>query len=85
MPTTHLVKKSKKMIRDMGNVELFELCENNSKSAMLRMPSLLESRNSLLHLSMADWVLSQSRTMSSRRCDQKVRGRLKLRGDLVAG
>ena len=27
MPTTHLVEKSKKMIRDMGNVELFELCE----------------------------------------------------------
>ena len=27
MPTTHLVKKSKKMIKDMGNVELFELCE----------------------------------------------------------
>ena len=24
MPTTHLVKKSKKMIKDMGNVELFE-------------------------------------------------------------
>ena len=36
-------EKSKKMIRDMGNVELF------ATSAMLRMPSLLESRNSLLH------------------------------------
>ena len=45
-----LSEKSKRMIRDMGNVELFELCENNSKSAMPRMPSLLESRNSLLHL-----------------------------------
>ena len=38
------------MIRDMGNVELFELCETIPKGAMLRMPSLLESRNSLLHL-----------------------------------
>ena len=31
MPTTHLVK-SKKMIKDMGNVELFELCETNPKT-----------------------------------------------------
>ena len=31
MPTTHLVKKSKKMIQDMGNVELFELCETIPK------------------------------------------------------
>ena len=43
-------EKSKNMIRDMGNVELFELCETIPKSAMLRMPSLLESRHSLLHL-----------------------------------
>ena len=35
------------MIREMGNVELFELC------AMLTMPSLLESRSELLHL----WTL----------------------------
>ena len=45
---------SKAMIREMGNVELFELCEtiprNNSKSAMFSMPSLLESRSDLLHL-----------------------------------
>ena len=41
---------SKAMIREMGNVELFELYENNSKSAMLRMPSSLESRSDLLHL-----------------------------------
>ena len=38
------------MIRDMGNVELFELCETNPKVQMLRMPSSLESRNCLLHL-----------------------------------
>ena len=43
-------EKSKKMIKDMGNVELFELCETNPKSAMQRMPSLLESRHRLLHL-----------------------------------
>ena len=41
--------ESKAMIREMGNVELSEFMRNNSKSAMLRMPSL-ESRNSLLHL-----------------------------------
>ena len=35
---------------DVGNVELFELCETIPQSAMLRMPSLLESRHSLLHL-----------------------------------
>ena len=38
------------MIRDMGNVELFELCETIPKGQMQRMPSLLESRHSLLHL-----------------------------------
>ena len=39
--------ESKAMIREMGNVELFELCETIPKSAMLRMPSLLESRHPL--------------------------------------
>ena len=43
-------EESKVMIREMGNVELFELCETIPKSTMLRMPSLLESRNGLLHL-----------------------------------
>ena len=43
-------EKSKKMIRDMGNVELFDLCQTIPKGALLRMPSWLESRNSLLHL-----------------------------------
>ena len=54
---------------------------NNSKSAMLRMPSLLESRNSLMHFwafswkkanpakffTHGDWMLSQSRTQSSKK------------------
>ena len=42
---------SKEMIREMGNVEFFELCETiHTKSAMFSMSSLLESRNYLLHL-----------------------------------
>ena len=44
------IDESEAMMREMGNVELFELCETISKSAMLRMPSLFESRNCLLHL-----------------------------------
>ena len=47
--------ESKVMIREMGNVELFELCGTIFKSAMLRMPSLLESRSCLLHL----WIFLQ--------------------------
>ena len=43
-------EKSKMMIRDMGNVELFELWETFSLRAMQRMSSLLESRHRLLHL-----------------------------------
>ena len=42
---------SKEMIRELGNVELFELCETKkNKSAMFSMSSLLESRSDLLHL-----------------------------------
>ena len=41
---------SKAMIREMGNVELFELWRNKSESALLSMSSQLESRNDLLHL-----------------------------------
>ena len=33
MPTTHLVKKSKKMIQDIGNVKLFVFCETIPKNA----------------------------------------------------
>ena len=55
--------ESKAMIREMGNVELFELCELHSKSAMFRMPSLLESRSDLLHL----WTV-----LGSKRIHKKV-------------
>ena len=43
-------EESKVMIRDMGNVELFELCETIPKLQCSECPSLLESRNCLLHL-----------------------------------
>ena len=43
--------ESKAMIREMGNVELFELCETIPRvQCSQTMPSLLESRNNLLHL-----------------------------------
>ena len=32
MPTTHFCEKFKKMSKDMGNGELFELCETNPKT-----------------------------------------------------
>ena len=41
---------SKAMIRELGNVELFELCETINKSTMFSLSSLLDSRNCLLHL-----------------------------------
>ena len=41
-------EKSKKMIRDMGNIELFELCETIPKVQCSECP--LESRHRLLHL-----------------------------------
>ena len=43
-------KESEEMIRELGNVELFELCETTSKSTMFPMFSLLESRTCVLHL-----------------------------------
>ena len=66
---------------------------NMSQSATLRMPSLLESKYSLLHLwtslerkmnpadifTDGNWILSQSRTMSSRRSDLMVIGMVKLK------
>ena len=42
--------ESKAMIRETGNVRVIRAVRNNSKSAMLRMSSLMESRNSLLQL-----------------------------------
>ena len=41
--------ESKKMIKDLGNVELFELFDG-PWNAMQRMPIILESRHRLLHL-----------------------------------
>ena len=38
------------MIKDMGNVELFELFETDPKNAMQRVLVVLESRHHLLHL-----------------------------------
>ena len=43
-------EESKVVIREMGNVINVRAMRNNSESAMLRMPSLLESRSCLLHL-----------------------------------
>ena len=49
-------KNSNEMIRELGNVELFELCENSTKSSMFSLCSLLESRHCVLHLrTMLDW------------------------------
>ena len=42
-------EKSKKMIEDMGNVELFKLCETNPKVQCKKMHTLLESRHRVLH------------------------------------
>ena len=48
---------SKEMIRELGNVELFQLCETiHTKSAMFSMSSPLESRNYLLHLRTVSWL-----------------------------
>ena len=48
--STPFSKNSKEMIRELGNVELFELCENYTKSSMFSLSSSLESRNCVLHL-----------------------------------
>ena len=42
--------KSKKMIKDMGTVELFELSETDPKNAMQRVLIVLESGHNQLHL-----------------------------------
>ena len=68
--------ESKAMIREMGNVELFELCETNSESAVLRMPSFFIGikNNPAKIFTDGDWMHSQSRTTSSRRGDLVVLG-----------
>ena len=43
-------EKSKKMIRDKGNVELFELCETIPKKQCSECLLFFQSRNSFLHL-----------------------------------
>ena len=45
-----LSNNTKEMIRELVNVELFELYETFPKSAMFSLSSLLESRNCVLHL-----------------------------------
>ena len=86
-------EKSKKMIRDMGNVELFELCETIPKvqcsecllywhqgTVYCTCGRLLRESESSRHLH--QWrldVLSQSRTTSSRRDDLMVLGTAKLK------
>ena len=84
-------EKSKKMIKDMGNVELFELCETDPK---VQCKGCLLYWNQgivyctcghLLSVNPADvssdghWIFSQSRTMSLRRDDLMAidMGRLK--------
>ena len=48
-------KKSKEMIRELDNVELFQLCETTPKVQFPRMSSLLESRYCVLHLRAMPW------------------------------
>ena len=43
-------KNSKEMIRELGNVELFELCETTPNVQCSPMSSLLESKNCVQHL-----------------------------------
>ena len=88
-----LSEKSKKMIRDMGNVELFELCEttpnvqcsecllcwNQGIVYCTRGHLLVESES---NQNFSQWrldALSQSQTMSSRRGDLMVLGTVKLK------
>ena len=81
--------ESKVMIREMGNVELFELCETIPKVHCSECLLLLESRSDLFvdiswlkanpttNLTNGDWMLSQSRTTSSRMGDPTVLGTAK--------
>ena len=83
-------EKSKKMIRGMGNVELFELCETipkvqrsecllcwNQGIVFGTCGHLLRENESSRHLH--DCMFSQSRTMSSRRGDLMVLGTAELK------
>ena len=82
---------SKAMIREMGNVELFELCETIPKvqcsQCLLYCNQgvicctfghlLVESESSQKFLTTGDWMLFPSRTTSSRRRDPRCSGRAK--------
>ena len=86
-------EKAKKMIRDMGNVELFELCETIPKVQCSE--CLLQWNQGIVYCTCGhlfrekvnptdiftngDWMFSQSRTMSSRRSDLVVPGTVKLK------
>ena len=83
-----LSAKSEKMTRDVGNVELFELCETIPKvqcSECFFFWGIKEKFIALVDISCervnpadiftnGDWMFSQSRTMSSRRSDLMVLG-----------
>ena len=84
--------KSKKMTRDMGNAELFELCETipkvqcsecllywNQGIVYCTCGHLLREKNPADVSTDGNWIFSQSRTMSLRRDDLMaiVMGRLK--------
>ena len=85
-------EETKVMIREMGNVELFELCETIPKmqcsECLLSWNQgiiyctgghLLKESESSQHFHQRDWTLSQSRTTSSRRGDLEVLGTAKLK------
>ena len=87
-------EKSRKMIRELGNVELFELCETIPKvqcsQCLLYWDQgvicctcghLLVERESSQNKTFThgDWMLSQSRTTSSERCDLMVLGTVNLK------
>ena len=70
-------EKSKKMIRDMESVELFELCETIPKFRIFLLESRNEKANPADIFTIGDWMLSQSRTTSLRRGDLVVFGTVK--------
>ena len=85
-------EETKVMIREMGNVELFELCETipkvqrsdcfhywNQGIVYCTCRHLLREEESSQNFHECDWTLSQSRTTSSRRGDLEVLGTAKLK------
>ena len=92
-------EKSKKMMKDMGSVEIFELCETipkvQCKECLLYWIQgivyctcghlLRENQSSRGILRWAYWILSQSRTVSFRRGDLMaiVMGRLKNKENIL--